>query len=164
MYPPLTFLTSRVGYAVGFGSVVAVVGSWSIETDWHNCRVSPEAASRGQDWPTPRHPPGSNPPWRGLAYLLRPEAPFLRGMLEGLEEFLCSSGVSRRRPCTWTHLNLCPVPHSFVWWGMLLISLGASGDVIVCKLDKKTSTSDHESHWVLHSYDLAPDLSEKLNK
>ena len=39
--------------------------------------------------------------------------------------------------------------------------VGASGDVMVSKLDKQTFTSDFESHYMLHLYDLVPRLCKK---
>ena len=42
--------------------------------------------------------------------------------------------------------------------------MGASGSVMVSKLDLKTYTSEFESHWVPHSYGLVPHLSKKLSK
>ena len=38
---------------------------------------------------------------------------------------------------------------------------GASGGVMVSKLDKQTYTSEFESHWVPLSYGLVPHLSKK---
>ena len=46
----------------------------------------------------------------------------------------------------------------------LMKYLGASGSVMVCKLDLQTYTSEFESHWVPHSYGLVPYLSKKLSK
>ena len=43
-------------------------------------------------------------------------------------------------------------------------AVGASGSVIVSKLDLQTYTSEFESHWVPHSYGLVPHLSKKLSK
>ena len=39
---------------------------------------------------------------------------------------------------------------------------GASGGVMVSKLDKQTFTSEFESHWVPLSYGLVPHLSKSL--
>ena len=47
---------------------------------------------------------------------------------------------------------------------ILHIFLGASGGVMVSKLDKQTYTSEFESHWVPLSYGLVPHLSKKLSK
>ena len=44
------------------------------------------------------------------------------------------------------------------------ITIGASGGVMVSKLDKQTYTSEFESHWVPISYGLVPNLSKKLCK
>ena len=41
---------------------------------------------------------------------------------------------------------------------------GASGGVMVRKLDLQTYTSEFESHWVPLSYGLVPQLSKKLSK
>ena len=42
--------------------------------------------------------------------------------------------------------------------------LGASPDVILTKLVSQISTSDFESHWVLHSFGLVSHRSKKLHK
>ena len=41
---------------------------------------------------------------------------------------------------------------------------GASGSVMVSKLDLQTYTSEFKSHCVSHSYGLVPHLSKKLSK
>ena len=41
-------------------------------------------------------------------------------------------------------------------------AFGASGGVMVSKLDKQTYTSEFESHWVPLSYGLVPHLSKSL--
>ena len=41
---------------------------------------------------------------------------------------------------------------------------GASGGVMVSKLDEHSFTGEFESHWVSHSYGLVPYLSTKLIK
>ena len=42
--------------------------------------------------------------------------------------------------------------------------MGASGGVMVSKLDEQTYTSEFESHWVPLSYGLVPHLSKMLSK
>ena len=41
---------------------------------------------------------------------------------------------------------------------------GASGSVVVSKLDKQTCKSEFESHWVPRSFGLVPHLNKKLCK
>ena len=41
---------------------------------------------------------------------------------------------------------------------------GASGGVMINKLDLQTYTSEFKSHWVPHSYGLVPYLSKNLSK
>ena len=43
-------------------------------------------------------------------------------------------------------------------------NVGTSGDVMVSKPDKRTYTSEFESHWVPHSYGHVPRLSKELSK
>ena len=45
--------------------------------------------------------------------------------------------------------------------GDYLVSIGASGDVMIRELDKQTYTNVFESHWMPHSYGLVPLLSKK---
>ena len=47
---------------------------------------------------------------------------------------------------------------------MYYIIFGASGGLMVGKLNKQTYTSEFESHWVPHSYGLVAHLSKKLSK
>ena len=42
--------------------------------------------------------------------------------------------------------------------------MGASGGVMVCKLDLQTFINEFESHQVLLSYGLVPHLSKKKNR
>ena len=44
------------------------------------------------------------------------------------------------------------------------LNKGASGSVVVSKLDKQTCKSEFESHWVPHSFGLVPHVSKKLSK
>ena len=39
--------------------------------------------------------------------------------------------------------------------------MSASGGIMVTKIDLQTYTSEFESQWVLHSYNLAPHLIKK---
>ena len=57
-----------------------------------------------------------------------------------------------------------PWMSSCVSVSMSFVTAGASGGVMVSKLDKQTYTSEFESHWVPLSYGLVPHLSKKLNK
>ena len=47
---------------------------------------------------------------------------------------------------------------------MLSKLLGASGDVMVCKINKQTCTREFESHRVPHPYRFEPHRSKKLYK
>ena len=57
-------------------------------------------------------------------------------------------------------------PCGVSWFGGKLVKYyqlrqGASGGIMVSKLDKQTFKSEFESHWVPYSYGLVPHLSKK---
>ena len=132
------FLTTRIWYYVGLGKI-DFGGSLSVETAWHDCRVSTAPASRRQDWPIL---------WasedilhrRYLVYHLVPKTPLFMDNVDVARDIfelawcVWATGLRldrpRSRPCTGSVYLYLP-KKSFFWpavWGQLF----GSGLVLFC--------------------------------